>query len=505
MEYDLIKDEELDKETEYIDQVMSTEGLIVLCKNSYSRQIIDEKYSLAPEIYYEYYLKVEEDYYLALRKNMLDIEEEAAYSKLMGIWLYEELNDVVPRFTKELLFKAYKGLYREIKNSYSCDISEILEKRVKRNGGKKLKKEEVFELALVALQIAAAEKKPLDISSFSLIKELCSYSTEALDLSRGEYLKFNKKNRLYDYFPTECLNIKKFNNISDVVSYISTDYMNEPIMSDSMMYFDNFLNSIGLDTFSMTNVPYTEEDVKIMTHFLNYDSKYILSDDSKKTIISALYIILGMKKKYYDAKSFMLKKNMDKEYHNLLSLKIEYKEKEDSYKEQIEKLQRELNNKNNQISDLKANLLSLENKNKKLSQNISSIEDNTKEVVSLREAIYSMESEDYVESNISMIEKIALINNSKVTVIGGTDSWVKNLKEVLNDVKFIKDESKNIDISFIKNMDFLFINVKNLSHSFYYKIINVVRKCDITLFYVNESNKEIVINRMFNLISNNLK
>lgn len=501
MKYDFIKNDELDKQTEKIDDIMSTEGLIVLCKNSYARRIIEEKYSTMPEVYYEYYLRLKEDDYLSIRKNMLDIEEEASYNQLVGILLYENDNNIDPGFRKELLFKSYKGLYREIKNSFACDVSKILEKQVKRNGGYKLKREDALEIALVSLQIASVEKKPLNINSFDLVQELCSFSTEALELARGDYFNNNKQNRLYEYFPKDCLNTKKFKNISDVVSYISSDKMNEPIMSDSMMYFDNYLNSIGLDSFSMSNVPYTEEDVQIMTNFLNYDDGYVLSDDSKKVIISALYVILGMKKKYFDAKKFMLKTNMDKEYHNLLTLKSIYKSKEDSYIDQIENLKRELHRKDNYISELKSEVSSLESKNKKLEQDINSIEDNTKEVVSLREAIYSIELEVYDKTSISDEEKIRFINSNKVAIFGGTESWIKSTKDILDKVKFIKDESKNVDISFMKNMDFVFINVKNLSHSFYYKIINAIRKSDVKLFYINDSNKELLVNRMYHLMN----
>lgn len=502
MEYDLIKDENLDRETEVIDDVMSTEGIIVLCKNNYAREIIEEKYSTMPETYYEYYIRMEEDDYLTLRKNMLDIKEEAAYNQLIGIFLYEDNNGITPGFRRELLFKAYKSLYREIKNSFCCDISKILEKQVKRNGNSKLKKGEIFEIALVSLQIASVEKKPLNIKSFDLIKELCFQSTEALKLARGDYFKNDKKNRLYENFPKECLNTKKFKNLSQVVSYIYCDEMNDPIMADSMMYYDNFLNSIGLDSFSMVNVPYTDEDINIMTNFLNYDKKYILSEDSKKAIISALYVILGMKKKYFDAKNFMLKTNMEKEYHNLLALKHEFNTKEDFYKQQIEKLQTEISNKDKQLSELNSEISTLKSKNKKLEKDIDSIEDNTKEVVSLREAIYSLDIEDYSNISVSEEDKINFINSNKIAIFGGTESWIKNAKEILDNIKFIKDESKNIDISFIKNMDFVFINVKGLSHSFYYKIINAVKKNDVKLFYINDSNKEKIIDRIYCLINN---
>lgn len=500
MNYDFIKNEELNKQTEFIDNIVSKEGLIVLSKNPYARTLISEKYNENPELYYECYIRAADDKYLSPRKSMLDIEEESAYNKLVGIVLYDTYSGNIPDFRKDILFKCYNWIYRHIKNSYSCDIQVIIEKYLKKNKISKVSRSLAAEISIISLSIASIEKKPLEITSFELAKKFISFSTEAQQLATGAFLEENKTNRLYDVFPEDILNIKKFNSLDKIVSYIFSDAMNDSIMSDAMAYFDTFLNSIGLDSNSMTNVPYTEEDVKILTHFLNYDKGYILSEDSKKAIVSALFIILAMKKKYFQAKDFTLNIDRDREYRRFLELKGNQESKEKEYENEIERLKKELSLKDKEIENLKSENISLEKSNRLLNQKIESIEDNTKEVIALREAIYSLESEDINESSITIEEKLEFINNRKIVVFGGSDSWVNNIKDILPNVKFITDELKNLDISFLKNIDFVFINVKSLSHSFYYKIMSVVRKNNVNLFYIDNSNKEMVVDRMYSLL-----
>lgn len=68
MEYDLIKNDELDKQTKIIDEVMTTEGLIILCQNEYARELIDKKYHENPVKYYESYLRLIFDFLRGYKK-----------------------------------------------------------------------------------------------------------------------------------------------------------------------------------------------------------------------------------------------------------------------------------------------------------------------------------------------------------------------------------------------------------------------------------------------------
>lgn len=504
MEYELIEDEELQKQTAIIDEIMSTEGLMVLCQNAYARELIDSKYREKPVEYYESYLQTN-DRDMGFRKTMLDIEEENAYNQLVGILMYERINDLTEDFRTEILQKCYKWVYRDIKNSHACDIGKILNSYKRRIKKSMLTKRQGMEITLAALQIASFEKKPLMYSSFNTIMDLCSYSTDAMDSAKGNYLSLNKKNRLYDTFPTECMSTKRFSNIGDVVRYISSDAMNSPIMSDSMMYYIEYLRAIGLDDFSMTNTSYTNEDINILTQFLNYDNGYIISEDSKKAIISALFIILSLKKKYINAKRFALNTNMEKEYKESLKVRQEFTDKEDAYKKKIAELEKQLEAEKNK-NEILVKENSLKQKEiKRLNDNLNSTENNNKEVAALRKAIYSFETEMPTDKVVSYEEKVELISNYKIVVFGGIDSWVNNIKSELDNIKFVTDDAKNTDVSFIKNADFVFINVIGLSHAFYYKIINSVRKHEIDFAYIGNPNKELTVNRMYSVILEEIK
>lgn len=504
MEYDLIKDEELQRQTDIIDKIISTEGLMVLCQNAYARELIDNKYRAKPVEYYESYLQ-SNDGDMEFRKTMLDIEEENAYNQLLGILLYERINDSNTDFRTELLQKCYKWLYRDIKNSGVCDIGKILNSYKRRVKKTSITKRQGMEITLAALQIASIEKKPLDLSAFNIIVDLCSYSTDAMESAKGSYKSLNKKNRLYDTFPVECISTKRFSNIGDIVRYISSDAMENPIMSDSMMYYIEYLRAIGLDDFSMTNTSYADEDIDILTQFLNYDKGYVISEDSKKAIISALFIILSLKKKYISAKRFALNTNMEKEYKESLRVRQEFMDKEEAYKKKIADLERQLETEKNKNEILTQENSLKQKEIKRLNSDISGIENNNKEVAALRKAIYSFETEVPTENIISYEEKVELINRYNIVIFGGLDSWVNNIKNELYNIKFITDDAKNSDISFIKNADFVFINVIGLSHAFYYKIINSIRRSETDFAYIGNPNKELTVDRMYSVILDELK
>lgn len=490
------------KQTKIIEETISTEGLMVICQNEYARELIDKKYRENPIEYYKYYLDVN-DRDMKYRKTMLTIEEESAYNQLVGICLHDFENNISPDFRLELLKRCYKWLYREIQNSSSCDIIKILRIYEKRSNEKILNRRDGMEITMAALQIAVFLEKPWDFSGYKTIIELCLESRLPLYAAKLDYSK-EKNNRLAHLIPSDCLSINKFPNMSKLTTYIECDNINDPIMSDAMAYYIEFLRAIGLDDYSMRNVPYEQRDVDIITHYLNEDNAYVLTDDSKKAIISALFIILGLKKKYLEAKHFALDTSMEKEYKNALIQKEEYLKKEKFYEDRIKELELKLKQEKELNSKLKEDNKSLSKEIKLLNKDIEDIENNNAEVIALRESIYSLESDLEIPKDISSDEKIEVINDYNITIFGGLDSWANSSKESFPNIRFITNSAKNTDISFIKNDDFVFINVVGLSHSFYYKIVNILKKNKVKFSYIGNPNKELMIDRMYTTISNKL-
>lgn len=77
----------------------------------------------------------------------------------------------------------------------------------------------------------------------------------------------------------------------------------------------------------------------------------------------------------------------------------------------------------------------------------------------------------------------------RAVVFGGHESWSKSIRNLLNNVRFV-DASAIPNTSLIMNADVVWIQTNAISHSSFYKIIDVIRKHDIELRYFKYSSAE---------------
>ena len=70
----------------------------------------------------------------------------------------------------------------------------------------------------------------------------------------------------------------------------------------------------------------------------------------------------------------------------------------------------------------------------------------------------------------------------RIVVFGGHDSWAREIKPKLPDVRFV-DRTVIPNAQLIRNADVIWIQTNALSHAYYYKIIEEIRKYDIPLRY----------------------
>ena len=155
----------------------------------------------------------------------------------------------------------------------------------------------------------------------------------------------------------------------------------------------------------------------------------------------------------------------------------------------IEKLQRENKQQLLEIKELRAVLKKERhehsNINRKLEKQSEIFSCEHDELVRLREAIFNFQQEvadETLESNITFPYK----TQGKICVVGGNIPWLKAIKTMLPNVRFISTETApNQDI--IKNADAVWIQVNSLPHGYFYGIINIVRTNKIPLKYFGYS------------------
>lgn len=109
------------------------------------------------------------------------------------------------------------------------------------------------------------------------------------------------------------------------------------------------------------------------------------------------------------------------------------------------------------------------------------VESERKELAALRELLFREENqqvEDKPDTSISFPYR----TKRRIVVFGGHDSWTREIKPKLPDVRFV-DREMLPNAEMIKRADAVWIQHNALAHKFYYRIMDIVRKNDIPVYY----------------------
>lgn len=155
--------------------------------------------------------------------------------------------------------------------------------------------------------------------------------------------------------------------------------------------------------------------------------------------------------------------------------------------EQVDILKKELANKDVEINRLASQLHNAEKQVKNEKQKSDELRDETvhehKELVELRELIYkiqndSAENETLIESSI----KLPYFSKRNVIVYGGHETWLKTIKSLLPNVRFIMP-NVNPEPQLIRNADVIWMQSNAMPHSYYNKIMDIARTYKIPVKY----------------------
>ncbi len=135
----------------------------------------------------------------------------------------------------------------------------------------------------------------------------------------------------------------------------------------------------------------------------------------------------------------------------------------------------------------------LKEKDKRIEAQATEKEDLKKENKALQEVIYKMGQEERAESvseNETLCETekdpgrdiFPLKPKGKVVVFGGHDSWLREIKKLVEGVRFVRPETR-IDISLVKNADVIWVQTNAIPHMQYDKILDLTRTNGIPLKY----------------------
>lgn len=152
------------------------------------------------------------------------------------------------------------------------------------------------------------------------------------------------------------------------------------------------------------------------------------------------------------------------------------------------------------VEELKAKIAALQSENSRLKQTVYEADRELREVkknhiaqeqkaeldrqelADLRELVFHLQEDVYDGESEDTAIAFPYHNFQRIVVFGGHDSWAREIKPRLPDVRFIdKDMVPNSDL--IRRADIVWIQANAISHAFYYKILDETRKHSIPVRY----------------------
>ncbi|MEE3487372.1 MAG: hypothetical protein VZT48_04620 [Bulleidia sp.] len=109
-------------------------------------------------------------------------------------------------------------------------------------------------------------------------------------------------------------------------------------------------------------------------------------------------------------------------------------------------------------------------------------EDQQEALTSLREAVFDLQ-QNHDEEERNETVQLPYEVQKKTIVFGGHPAFISGMQNLLKgSVRFI-DTNKGFDTAVIEEADMIWLQTNSMSHSAYYRIMNVVRGSDVALQY----------------------
>ena len=174
------------------------------------------------------------------------------------------------------------------------------------------------------------------------------------------------------------------------------------------------------------------------------------------------------------------------------------KYKEETLIAEIDGLHRRVHQQEGDIKDLREKLAGyrkLSEENERLKEQM---EEDRKELIALREQLYSMTDPDSSEKQISAEEMRAYLGEKRVVIIGGHSNWRNKMKEEFPHWVYIEPKaSGTLEASVVDKADMVYFFTDTLGHGTYFRYLNVVKEHDVKFGYIHGVNIENNIRKMY--------
>lgn len=162
------------------------------------------------------------------------------------------------------------------------------------------------------------------------------------------------------------------------------------------------------------------------------------------------------------------------------------KQANDILRSQVERLSSELSKDTKEaVRPLMDEIALLRGKVAELQKALELEKEKTTELNRLREFVFSIQNcNDIADSTVSLKDLIA---NKKIYIFGGHINWRNKMKANYPSLNILDGNITSFDEKMLLGADMVLLNTRNMSHTVYYKVIDVLRKNAIPFDYIGKS------------------
>ena len=104
------------------------------------------------------------------------------------------------------------------------------------------------------------------------------------------------------------------------------------------------------------------------------------------------------------------------------------------------------------------------------------------ELTDLRDLVFHQQENEYLDNEPDGQIAFPFQTQNRIVVFGGHESWAREIRPKLPNVRFV-DRTMVPNAEMIRRADVVWIQTNAMCHSYYYKIIDEVRKYNVRVRY----------------------
>ena len=172
--------------------------------------------------------------------------------------------------------------------------------------------------------------------------------------------------------------------------------------------------------------------------------------------------------------------------------------KEETLIAEIDTLHRAIHQYEGEVKELKNEIKEFRRvieENKQLKEQLDSEHD---ELSALREHVYNM-TEDYeATDSVSVDAMKGYLRTLKIIIVGGHSNWRQKMKQEFPDWTYIDASvSGTLESSIVDKADHVYFFTDSISHSTYFKYMNIVRDHDVNYGYIHGVNIKNTVRKIY--------